>query len=105
NQAKDAANSASAAIAAPLAPSAAPIQNPGRRPIRAISRAAGIVAVIMPVICTAIGRVESALSGASMLPTIEAVVATMLPPVIARAWHSASIRTVRREEAAAYIVR
>src|SRR5712691_1327936 len=31
-----------------------------------------------------------------MLPMIEAVVATMLPPVIASAWHRASIKTVRR---------
>jgi len=96
NIVKESAKIASVAIAAPATPIAAPVQNPPRRPIRAIKKAAGIVASIVPVICNATGRVDSVLSATSKLPTIAAVVPRMLLPVIAKDWHSASRRTVRR---------
>jgi hypothetical protein len=87
---------AQVAITAPTPPIAVPSQKPGRRPIRAISSAAGIVAAMTPACCTAIGRVDNALSGVSMLPTIAPVSPTMLPPVMDSAWQPASISTVRR---------
>ena len=73
---------AQVAITAPTPPIAVPSQKPGRRPIRAISSAIGIVAAMTPACCTAIGRVDNALSGVSMLPTIAPVSPTMLPPVM-----------------------
>jgi len=75
---------------------AVPAQNPPRRPIRAINSAAGTVASMVPVIWIATGRVDSALSAASVLPTIAAVVPRMALPVIARAWHNARSKTVRQ---------
>src|SRR5581483_10515487 len=93
----DAFQQARAAVAPPLAPSADPVQNPRRRPIRAINSAAGIVADIIPVICSATGKVDSALSVANMLPMIADTVARTLMLVIASAWHPASMKTTRRE--------
>ena len=80
--------------APPAIPNNAPIVNPARRPMRFISSEAGIVIAMLPTNISAIGRVASALSAASILPASADTTIIMVTPVIASAWQSTITRSV-----------